>query len=185
MNYIFRIAGIVFPFLSVLFSNCASAQNYTSYFTGDTADVSVNTIPGIVLMGGASENDSAMIWFLEQSGGGDVVVLRASGSNGYNNYMYSQLGVVVNSVQTIVFNQAAASFDHYVIRQLANAEALWFAGGAMFAHAGVVLSATNHPTLQTYGSDLIARAELAWQRAEVSTSNFTQFQEACDDGDIE
>ncbi|MBK9541852.1 MAG: T9SS type A sorting domain-containing protein [Bacteroidetes bacterium] len=129
MNYIFRVVGIVFPFLSVLFSNCASAQNYTSYFTGDTADVSVNTIPGIVLMGGASENDSAMIWFLEQSGGGDVVVLRASGSNGYNNYMYSQLGVVVNSVQTIVFNQAAASFDPYVIRQLANAEALWFAGG--------------------------------------------------------
>lgn len=43
--------------------------------------------------------------------------------------MYSQLGVVVNSVQTIVFNQAAASFDPYVIRQLANAEALWFAGG--------------------------------------------------------
>ena len=69
MNYIFRVVGIVFPFLSVLFSNCASAQNYTSYFTGDTADVFTNTIPGIVLMGGASENDSAMIWFLEQSGG--------------------------------------------------------------------------------------------------------------------
>ena len=58
------------------------------------------------------------------------------------------------------------------------------AGCAMFAHAGVVLSATSHASLQTYGSDLIARAELAWQRATISTSNFTQFETACDDGDI-
>ena len=58
------------------------------------------------------------------------------------------------------------------------------AGCAMFAHAGVVLSATSHVSLQTYGSDLIARAELAWQRATISTSNFTQFETACDDGDI-
>ncbi len=58
------------------------------------------------------------------------------------------------------------------------------AGCAMFAHAGVVLGATSHASLQTYGSDLIARAELAWQRAVTSTSNFTQFESACDDGDI-
>lgn len=58
------------------------------------------------------------------------------------------------------------------------------AGCAMFAHAGIVLSETNYPVLQAYGSDLIARAELAWQRALVTTSNFTQFEEGCDDGDI-
>ena len=37
-------------------------------------------------MGGASENDAAMAWFLERAGGGDVLVLRASGSDGYNDY---------------------------------------------------------------------------------------------------
>ena len=107
----------------------ATAQNYTSYFTGDTSDVTTPTIGVTVLMGGATEHDSAMVWFLEHSGGGDIVVLRASGSNGYNDYMYSQLGVNVNSVQTIVCNNALASNDAYVIHQLMNAEALWFAGG--------------------------------------------------------
>ncbi len=113
-------------FLAVI---AANAQNYTSYFTGDTSDVTTNTIGITVLMGGATENDSAMIWFLRHSGGGDIVVLRTTGSDGYNNYMYSQLGVSVNSVQTIVCNNASASYDPYVIQQLANAEALWFAGG--------------------------------------------------------
>jgi len=113
-------------FLSVIAVN---AQNYTSYFTGDTSDIFTNTTGITVLMGGATENDSAMIWFLQHSGGGDIVVLRTTGSDGYNDYMYSQLGVSVNSVQTIVCNNASASYDTYIIQQLSNAEALWFAGG--------------------------------------------------------
>ncbi len=107
----------------------ASAQNYTSYFTGDTSDVTTPASGVTVLMGGATENDNAMKWFLQHSGGGDIVVLRASGSNGYNTYLYSLLGVSVNSVQSIVFNNASASTDPYVIRQIRNAEALWIAGG--------------------------------------------------------
>lgn len=58
------------------------------------------------------------------------------------------------------------------------------AGCAMFALAGTVYSNTSNPDLQTYGADLTARAQLAWQRAVVSTANFTQFETACDDGDI-
>lgn len=58
------------------------------------------------------------------------------------------------------------------------------AGAAMFAHAGTVLVATNYPDLQNYGADLLNRAELAFQRAQLTTTNFTSFQEACDDGDI-
>lgn len=105
------------------------AQNYTSYFTGDTTDVTTSTQQGCVLMGGAGEQDDAMRWFLQQTGGGDIVVLRTSGSNGYNAYLYSQLGVNVNSVQTIRCNTAAASYDGYVLQQLLGAEGLWFAGG--------------------------------------------------------
>jgi cyanophycinase-like exopeptidase len=118
---------ILFILIFLSFFSCG--QNYTSYFTGDTADVNTLTNSFTVLMGGATENDSAMIRFLENSGGGDIVVLRASGSNGYNAYMYSHLGISVNSVQTIVCNNAAASYDPYVINQIRNAEALWFAGG--------------------------------------------------------
>ena len=43
------------------------------------------------MMGGATEDDNAMKWFLERANGGDVLILRASGSDGYNQYLYSQL----------------------------------------------------------------------------------------------
>lgn len=79
-------------------------------------------------MGGASEFDPAMQWFLDRANGGDVLVLRASGSNGYNDYMYYDLGGV-NSVETIVFNNASAAFEPYVAQRIQKAEAIWFAGG--------------------------------------------------------
>lgn len=105
------------------------AQSYTSYFTGDESDVTTAVMPGIVLMGGASESDDAMIWFLQRAAGGDILVIRASGSDGYNDYFFSELGVPVNSVETIVFNDASAAEDAYVLQQLENCEALWIAGG--------------------------------------------------------
>ncbi len=113
----------------LLLSTQARAQSYTSFFTGDTADATTQPTGGICLMGGATEDDSAMKWFLRRASGGDVVVIRASGGSGYNNYLYSQLGIPVNSVQTIVFNNATASQDPYVRQQLRRAEAVWIAGG--------------------------------------------------------
>jgi predicted membrane GTPase involved in stress response len=56
-------------------------QGYTSFFSGDTADVTTEPIPGIVLAGGGGDNDQAMQWMLERADSGDVVVLRASGSD--------------------------------------------------------------------------------------------------------
>lgn len=105
------------------------AQDYTSYFTGNPQDLSTSAFGGLCLMGGASEHDEAMKWFLQRAYGGDILVLRASGSDGYNDYMYTDLGVQVNSVETIVFNNANASSDPYVISKISQAEGIWFAGG--------------------------------------------------------
>ncbi len=105
------------------------AQDYTSYFTGNTQDVVTTPLGGICVMGGASEHDVAMKWFLQRANAGDVLVFRASGSDGYNDYMYTDLGVTLNSVETIVCNNANASNDPYVISRIAQAEAIWFAGG--------------------------------------------------------
>jgi len=80
-------------------------------------------------MGGASEDDNAMTWFLQQANGGDILVLRTSGSDGYNNYMYSELSAGVNSVETIVFNNSSASNESYIHQKIQQAEAIWFAGG--------------------------------------------------------
>jgi len=116
-------------FYLFLINTVGFSQSYTSYFTGSSIDLVTVPSGGVCIMGGATEHDEAMKWFLDQANGGDVLVLRTSGSDGYNNYLFSQLGITVNSVETIVFNNASASNDSYVQQQIANAEAIWFAGG--------------------------------------------------------
>lgn len=115
-----------------LFACCpflAFGQSFTSYFSGNQVDSVTSPRGGICLMGGATEDDNAMIWFLEQAAGGDVLVLRASGSDGYNDYLYSSLGVPVNSVETIVCYNPQASDASYLHQKIQQAEAIWFAGG--------------------------------------------------------
>ena len=137
------IIRVIFLFLLIFITSCSgdnSTQsvedvgdgdniepiNYTLHSTGNS---NINTTPygGIVLMGGSSEDDNAMRWFLNRASGGDIVVLRTSGSDGYNQYMYQDLGVSVNSVNTIVFTEPS---EHYnIISLINNAEGIWFAGG--------------------------------------------------------
>lgn len=121
-------------YLLIVLCTCTllHAQSYTSFFTGDPLDVSPSPDFGICLMGGATENDSAMVWFLEKASGGDVLVLRASGSDGYNDYFFSELGVTINSVETIVIHNPSGATNSYVLEQIANAEAIWFAGGDQY-----------------------------------------------------
>jgi len=130
MQSIFNIKQLLITILSsIVLSISCYGQNYTSYFTGNQTDTITNPNGGITMMGGATENDEAMKWFLQRANGGDILVLRTSGSDGYNNYMYSSLGVTVNSVETIVFNNASASSEPYIHQRIQKAEAIWFAGG--------------------------------------------------------
>lgn len=119
----------LFNTLLFLFAGFVHAQTYDSYFLGNSVDVDTVGQGGICMMGGASEDDNAMIWFLERANEGDVLVLRTSGSDGYNDYMLNQLGVNINSVETIVCNSAAASNETYLHQKIQEAEAVWFAGG--------------------------------------------------------
>lgn len=120
---------LILLLLLVTGATSVHAQNYNSYFTGNNIDISTSPQGGVCLMGGATEEDEAMKWFLNRADGGDVLVLRASGSDGYNDYLYNQLGITVNSVETIVFNDASASNEAYVQQKISQAEAIWFAGG--------------------------------------------------------
>lgn len=121
-----RIMSLIIVVLTALTTD---AQSYTYYATGDTSNVSPVTTPGTCLMGGATEHDDAMVWFLERANGGNILVIRASGSDGYNDYMYTELGVTVQSVETIVFNSLAAASNPFVLDRIAKAEAIWMAGG--------------------------------------------------------
>ncbi len=105
------------------------SQDFTSTLIGDNADVSVPTSPCLVLAGGGPDNDEAMRWMLQHAQGGDIVVLRASGGEGYNQYFYSELGVPVNSVETLLFLNRNASFDLEVLEKIRTAEIVFIAGG--------------------------------------------------------
>src|SRR4051812_27555299 len=107
---------------------CAQTQTpYQYYLTGNPADVHTTAKPGFALVGGGKDQDAVMRWFLERSGGGDVVVLRASGGDGYNSYL-NGLGAV-DSVESIVVNTPEAARDPFVARKVRAAEALFIAGG--------------------------------------------------------
>nr|WP_321224548.1 T9SS type A sorting domain-containing protein [uncultured Psychroserpens sp.] len=137
-------------FILLLITQSIVSQNYTEYATGNATDVATNHEFGVCLMGGASENDDAMIWFLEKANGGDVVVLRASGSDGYNNYMYSGLGVNINSVTTFVIANEAGAVDPYVLEKVENAEAIWFAGGDQYDYVSFFKDNAMEDALNTF-----------------------------------
>jgi cyanophycinase-like exopeptidase len=107
------------------------AQN-TVYTTGNINDTITHSRSATLLMGGATENDSVMKKFLQYADGGDVVVLRASGADGYNNYFFTDLGVKIHSVQTFVVNTIAGANDSTLVQAVRNAEAVWIAGGNQY-----------------------------------------------------
>ena len=95
--------------------------------TGSTTDKVSSTTGGTVLMGGGTDVDAAMQWMIAKSGGGDVVVIRSTGTNAYNSYLYG-LGSV-NSVQTLLINTTAQGDNACVAETIKRAEMLFIAGG--------------------------------------------------------
>lgn len=110
------------------------SQAYTLWSIGNPADTVTNPTPCTLLMGGATEDDQAMTRFLQYADHGDVVVIRTSGSDGYNTYLYSDLGVQVHSVQTLLVPSIAAANDSFVVQTVRKAEALWIAGGDQWTY---------------------------------------------------
>lgn len=104
-----------------------SSASVVTYLTGDAADVTTTTTGGLLLMGGSTDVDAAIAWFLQRAGGGDVVVIRATGADGYNTYMYNMVNV--NSVETIIIDSRTKAEMASVTQKIRNAEALFIAGG--------------------------------------------------------
>lgn len=94
---------------------------------GSASDVTTTCTAGTVLMGGGSDVDAAFTWMINKSGGGDFVVIRATGTNAYNSYIYG-LGPA-NSVETFLINSVALANDAAIVQAVRKAEAVFFAGG--------------------------------------------------------
>lgn len=101
---------------------------------GDTSDVQTTTRGGLVIMGGSTDVDAAFQWMMDRSGGGDVVIIRATGTDAYNPYV-NRMGKV-NSVETLKIDSRRLADDDGVARIIRNAEMLFIAGGDQSDYTG-------------------------------------------------
>ena len=104
-----------------------AAPGYQYRIVGNPADVVTSTSALLVLQGGGTDVDENFVRMGARAGGGDFVVIRASGTDAYNPYIYDLCSC--DSVATFVFKNRNAAFDPFVIETIRNAEALFIAGG--------------------------------------------------------
>lgn len=105
----------------------AQDHGYTYYLSGSAADARTTTRPGFLLAGGGKDNAQAFRWLIQRSGGGDLVILRASGSDAYHPFA-AELDPL-DSAETIVFRSATAAHDPFVLERIRQADAIFLAGG--------------------------------------------------------
>lgn len=119
----------LFIIVCFLLSVRGNAQEITSgsWLTGDPADVTTKTKGGVALVGGGGNVDGAFKWMIDRSGGGDVVVIRATDSFLYNDDI-TRLGKV-NSVETLLIGSRDVANDEKVAQKIRNAEMLFITGG--------------------------------------------------------
>ena len=101
-------------------------------------DQSASAHRRLVLMGGGAEDDDASLAFLEGAAGGDVVILRASGSlTSYPSY-FRGLGATPPpaSIQTVLTPQPERGGQPGVLCRVDRAEAVWLAGGNQWHYLG-------------------------------------------------
>ncbi|MCA8923546.1 MAG: cyanophycinase, partial [Planctomycetes bacterium] len=99
------------------------------WLVGDPADARVEPQgPAVILMGGGQDVDAAFTWWVPKLNGGDVVVLRVSGADGYNRYLHAGVGGC-DSVETLKVTSRALADSAYVAERVAQAEGIWIAGG--------------------------------------------------------
>lgn len=111
----------------VLFIGIYSCNAQSLGRVGSATDITTTCTAGTVLMGGGTDVDAAFKWMINKSGGGDFVVIRATGTNAYNSYIYGLGGA--NSVETFLINTVAQANDATLVQTIMKAEAVFFAGG--------------------------------------------------------
>jgi cyanophycinase len=110
----------------------ASAQAKWKYFrSGHGEDSLAEPRAGFALMGGGAKLDAAYKFLCERANGGDFLILRADTEDDYAKRVNDEILTVcpLNSASTIVFAGRDDSDDPKVAEIIAQAEAIFFAGG--------------------------------------------------------
>jgi len=104
-----------------------NGYEYWCYGRCDNTTIQSEVRSGVIISGGGTDVDDAFRWLIDRSGNGRIVIIRASGDDAYNKYIYS-LGDIY-SVTTILFKSRTASFDAGINSMVRNADGLYMAGG--------------------------------------------------------
>ncbi|TDP61272.1 cyanophycinase [Roseateles toxinivorans] len=117
-------------------------SNLLTFFDGNPVQSTQPPIggPGLLLMGGGAEVNEAFTGKAYPIiNGGDIVVLRISGSNGYQPYFFNtlvnelpaaaQAMLKPNSVETLFVDTREKANSAYVANSVARANMIWIAGG--------------------------------------------------------
>ncbi|HET6899838.1 MAG TPA: cyanophycinase [Vicinamibacteria bacterium] len=127
MRLKFATASALVMGLALSAQRVDAAPGYSYSIVGNPADVVTPTSGLLVLQGGGTDVDENFVRMGAKAGGGDFVVIRASGTDAYNPYIHSLCSC--DSVATIVFKNRNAAFQPFVIDTIRNAEAVFIAGG--------------------------------------------------------
>lgn len=114
--------------LSLLAQGASAKWKY--FRAGNAADTVVTPRPGFALMGGG-EQDLALKYLCEHANGGDFLILRANTENEYAQKVNEEIRALcpLNSAATIVFSEREDSDDPKLVEHIAQAEAIFIAGG--------------------------------------------------------
>ena len=122
---------MIFAVVCLLVPSCVihdRPAQLKAWHLGNPENVVSSPGGGLVLIGGGRDPDEAFAWFNRQANHGDIVVLRASRSDGYNHYLYHDIGLI-DSVQTLLVDSRELAADPWVIEQINQAEGIFIAGG--------------------------------------------------------
>jgi cyanophycinase len=115
----------------LLFMACVAsvtqAQTYKYFRVGNKDDFQTKPVAGIAMMGGGSDLDEAFRWLCNKGNGGDFLIMRARGDDGYNSYVNELCKA--NSVATIIIPDHQAADDLAVAEIIRKAEVVFIAGG--------------------------------------------------------
>lgn len=128
---------------------------YTYSVAGNAADVNVS-LPsqssGLALVGGSTDVDEVFRWMGAKAGGGDLLVIRATGTDAYDRYI-DGLVPSLDSAATLIIPDRTAANHPDVARIIRQAEAIFIAGGDQ----GSYVSFWNNTPVETALYDAISR----------------------------
>lgn len=117
----------------------AKPSNLQAWITGNAADSGKNPVngPALILMGGGTDVDASFSQrAFPVANGGDVVIIRTSGTNAYNDYLYTLVtgATKPDSVETMLLDTVDKANSDYADWVLRNAELIFIAGGDQSAY---------------------------------------------------